>query len=449
MKLIDFTKFKKNKFLKNVSKMLTGTILGQIISIITVPIASRIYGAELYGDLAVFTSSQMIIVSLLGFGLGQAIMVEKSDKEAGETYKLSVITTNFIVVFVAFLLILFSDYFQVINTNLPYPLTIILLAFAVITTNQINMLYAWLNRKGRYNILLFNPMVTPIVNNGIVITLGLMGYTNIGLYIGLVAGQLITLIHMIWHRDKIPGQIIFSNIKSIIIRNKDFIVYQYPSGLINNVVGQLPVQILSNYFGNTVVGYYSITMKLINIPANLISNSLGRVYFKEVSDKQNNGENARAYTLRICKIVMGIFAIPTFIVLILGDWLVPLILGNNWHNSIPYLKIMIVWNLFSIGLNSTAGFTSVIGMQKENIKISIFKLCYFPISMLVFSYLFNSSIVTVFTYAVGYSIINILFYNKIFNQDYNLKNKYFFFNIKIAIACLILTIIISFIKYLT
>ena len=86
-----------NKTIQNISKMMTGTMLGQILSVIMVPITTRLYGAEAYGDLAVLTSVASIFISFLGFGLAAAIMVERSDEDASQTYKLAVNATNVLV----------------------------------------------------------------------------------------------------------------------------------------------------------------------------------------------------------------------------------------------------------------------------------------------------------------------------------------------------------------
>ena len=91
------SKIKSNRVVANILKMLTGTAMGQVISIIMVPLTSRIYGAEFYGDLAVFNSAAAICASVVGFGLASAIMVEKTDAEAMQTYKLAVDFTNVLI----------------------------------------------------------------------------------------------------------------------------------------------------------------------------------------------------------------------------------------------------------------------------------------------------------------------------------------------------------------
>jgi len=417
-------KFARSPFFQNVMKMMTGTILGQVFSVAMVPIVSRIYGAEAYGDLAVFASAASIFASFFGFGLAAAIMVEKTDEEAMQTYKLSVIFTDVIVVFCSVIFLFLSPFFHIVKTSFPYPITIALLAFSVISTNQINMLYSWLNRKGRYNVLLFNPMISSFLNSGIAIILGLLGYTSFGLYAGIIFSQLMTLVHMLINMDKISYRFNFHDAKKIIVRNKDFLFYQYPASLMNNVAGNMPVLILSYCFGNTIVGYFSMSMKLLSIPSNIISSSVNRVYYKEASDRQRNGGNARKYTFQISKKLTAIYSIPMAGIILFGSWLVPFFLGESWGPSIIYLKIMAISYLFSIGVICTAGFSSVIGKQKINMLFSLIKLVVFPIVLFIVGTISTNSIVTIFSYSAFFSLINVLFYEVLFKEDLSLKGKY-------------------------
>lgn len=412
--------------------MMTGTMLGQIVSVLMVPIASRIYGAELYGDLAVFTSAAAICASILGFGLAPAIMVEETDYESMQAYKVAVNLTNVLVVVAAVFAIIISPFVQLIKLSLPYVVGIVLLAFYIMTTNQINMLYAWLNRKERYNVLLFNPIISPFVNNGLVIVLGLAGFKNVGLYVGVIVSQFVTLIHMFRHMDKMEYRLKIRDIKPIVQRNIDFILYQYPASIMNNLVGNLPVQILSIYFGNVVVGYYSMAMKLLNIPANIISSSMSRVYFKEVADVHHSGGNARAYTFKLCKIVMAIFLVPIICILVLGNWAIPLFLGVDWIPSVDYIKIMAIWNLFVIGTNCTSGFASIIGKQKINMLISAAKLVVLPTVMVIGSMWFANPYATLVSYVVSYALINTVYYEKLIGEDKTLKYRYLKFSMLVG-----------------
>ena len=418
------SKIKSNRVVANILKMLTGTALGQIISILMVPVTSRVYGAELYGDLAVFTSAASMCISVAGFGLASAIMVERTDAEAMQTYKLAVNLTNGLVFAAAAIVLMLSPFVRLLKSSLPYGLLIVLLAFYVMTVNRINMLYAWLNRKGKYNVMLFNPIIGPLVNNVLSIGLGLAGFTRFGLYVGLITSQFITLLHMYRNMDAIDYRLRLEDIRPIIRRNRDFILYQYPASFVNSVVSNVPLQVLSLCFGNTVVGYYSMAMKLLSAPTNMIANAMSRVYFKEATDLEHTGGGARAYTLKLCRLVMSAFMLLLLGVLVLGDWAIPLVLGADWAPAVSFLKIMAIWMLFGVSTSCTSGFPSIIGKQKTNMIVALTKLCVFPVAMLGVSRLFSNPNLTLMVYAIACSIINTGYYEALIGSDKALRFKY-------------------------
>ena len=81
-------KLKSSEGLKNVSKISGGTMLGQIVSFIVVPIYTRIYGASIMGMWALFQSMASIIVTFSDMGLKNAIMMEENDDDMYPKYAL-------------------------------------------------------------------------------------------------------------------------------------------------------------------------------------------------------------------------------------------------------------------------------------------------------------------------------------------------------------------------
>ena len=72
--IIEKLKLTNNK--KSVAKISTGTIAGQIISVITLPIITRIYGAEILGLWALMNSITLIINSFSDLGLTNSLMIQ-------------------------------------------------------------------------------------------------------------------------------------------------------------------------------------------------------------------------------------------------------------------------------------------------------------------------------------------------------------------------------------
>ena len=78
-------------FIKNVTILSIGTALAQAVSIISIPVLSRLFPPEAFGVAAVFASVGGIggIISCLRYDL--AIMLPKEEKDAASVFFLSLI----------------------------------------------------------------------------------------------------------------------------------------------------------------------------------------------------------------------------------------------------------------------------------------------------------------------------------------------------------------------
>ena len=172
-------KLKSSEGLKNVSKISGGTMLGQIVSFIVVPIYTRIYGASIMGMWALFQSMASIIVTFSDMGLKNAIMMEENDDDTIEIY--TVITTLTIVLstVVSVFVFLYYSYFPD-KTSIPAWLIALFVLVLAITQQQTQTCYTWLNKKSKYSILMRNPVVNNASAAIIIIALGLLGFVRYG-----------------------------------------------------------------------------------------------------------------------------------------------------------------------------------------------------------------------------------------------------------------------------
>ena len=66
-------KLKISPALRNVVKISGGTILGQAISIVTLPIITRMYGAEIMGIWATILSVSLIVQAVCDMGISSGL----------------------------------------------------------------------------------------------------------------------------------------------------------------------------------------------------------------------------------------------------------------------------------------------------------------------------------------------------------------------------------------
>ena len=143
-----------------------------------------------------------------------------------------------------------------------------------------------LNREKKYNILMKNPIIRFTSSSVIAILLGLMGWKSMGYFVGTIIGQVMTLIHMkrfLPKIKKIPNLIYYKN---TILQYKNFVKYQMPASITVSLRTELPNILIGTLFGNTILGYFTISQKLLTIPVTFLGQSLGKLFYQSIAEMQ-------------------------------------------------------------------------------------------------------------------------------------------------------------------
>lgn len=399
--------------MKNVGKISSGTILGQFISIITLPIFTRIYGPEVIGNWALFMSIAIIVRSFSDLGLTNAIMIEDSEKSAHKIYK--VVTTVSLIISLIVGLSVYSQIFpwNIELNSLFVAITLILLIFI---TQQIQICYTWLNRKKQYDVLMKNPIVNNVAVSIIALILGLCGFKEYGYYLGVLVGQIFTLLHM---KRFLPKGYFCFNMKDyleIYKRHKRFVTYQMPSNILLQLKGQLPTLLISIFFGSKVLGYYSVSMRVLGMPITFLANSLGRVFFQNVSEIKRKGGEVGNFTLRSIVKAMKISLVPIILMLCFGDVAILILFGGDFIVSANILRIMTVYGFFLFLSMSVNGIAIVIDKQKYLIFSGIFQLIGIYIGIWIGADVFNNIYISLLGLGLTFSIVQVVYFCFIFKS---------------------------------
>lgn len=410
-------KIKSSESIKNVSKITSGTMLGQIISFIVVPIYTRLYGASIMGTWTLFTSIANIIVVFSDLGMKNAIMVEEKDEDTVELY--TVITTITLVISLISSLAILGFYtaFPDRGDGLPAWLIALFVLVLAITTQQTQTCYTWLNKKSEYSILMKNPVVNNLSAAIIIIVLGLLGYIRYGYYIGTMLGQIITLVHM---RVRLPKQFITFDPKSYIKvfkKQKHFIMYQLPASAVAQIKNQMPTFLIKGFFGSEMLGYYSISLKYLTLPINLLALSIGRVYYQTTSKMRREGESLRSiglYSLKNITRAMKVAYLPMIGIIGFGDLACVILFGNDFLVAGNIMRI-IAFNCFFLFIaTATNGLAIVIDKQKYILWCGIIQLIGYLVGIPFGYYVFNSIYVSCLTMTITFILAQVIYFSAMF-----------------------------------
>lgn len=403
----------KSQMLRNVTKISSGTILGQAISIVTLPIFTRLYGATVIGYWTLFTSVAVIVNAFSDLGLSNAIMMDDEGEQSEKLF--SVITTiSFIIS-----LIVGVGYF-VIKSVTPdpsglHPLFYSIVLFVLIfTQQQVNVCYNWLNKKKQYNILMKNPIINNVSVAVIAIPLGLMGFTKYGYYIGLVLGQVFTLFHMRRYLPRIFFDFKFRDHFDVIRSHLTYVKFQMPTYLVAQVKNQAPVFFIRSFFGVEILGYYSVCMRVLNIPVNLLASSIGKVYYQTAAEMKKKGQEVGDFTFRNIKRAMYVAIAPMVVIMSFGDIVCTLFLGNDYVITGNLSRIIVFMTFFQFLMMATQGITIVLEKQQYALISGIVQIIGYVVGLSIGKYVFSSLYIAVALTTVVFCVIQIIYFSKLF-----------------------------------
>lgn len=417
-------KIKKSNTIKNIAKISSGTLLGQLISIVIVPIFTRIYDAEILGIWAFFNAIYLFVNSFSDLGLTFSIMTEKNEEARKEVYAVITTIVMAISLVVAVALGIIYSTVKINDTGLNIVFIIIYSFIAMFTLQQIQVCYTWINKKGNYSILMKNPVINSVTFAIFGIGLGILGFKQYGYFIGWLMGQIITLIHMKKNLPKKTLDVNISHYKKVFKEHKKFIKYQLPANVINAFKNQLPTFLLESYFGKTILGYYSIATKVLSIPVTLLGNAVGRVFFQQSSNMIENGKEIGDFTYRSLKAMMKIGLLPLIALVSFGKIAVIIILGSDWEIAGDMLSI-VAFQTYFVFLT-----TSVQGISINTNKQNYVKNTYFAqaiaifLSFVVGKYLFDSIYIALGLMSATFIIINVTYFCAMFKVMNVSRRKY-------------------------
>ncbi len=398
--------------MRDAARISAGTVLGQAISVVTLPVITRIYGAEILGGWAAIQSISTILAYLCDLGMSQAIMLEEDEKIEG-LYR--VVTTISILVCLASLPLLFPYYALVLRRGVAGALIhSVFVAVYTFTFRQVQTCYIWLNREKEYRALMKNP----IINYGSIavcsIALGLSGFKTYGYYIGTTMGQLLTLLYM---RRELPPKMLcadWSYIKSTVREHGQYVRFQMPAQLTAQARQQLPNLLIGGLFGDAVLGYFSVSQKLISIPVNLIGQALGKVFYQTLAELHRKGERIADFVGRnMSRAIRAAFA-PMVLFAAFGDAAVVLFFGREYAVGGVISRIMVFRACFTFLSTALTGIDIVLGKQQYALITCAAQTVLGALGVIGSYYLTGNIYVCTLALVGGFLVVQILYYGKIY-----------------------------------
>ena len=339
----------KSEFSRNVLTMITGTTIAQAIPVAISPILTRIYTPEDFGVFAIFIAIAAIFGAVASGRYELAIMLPKKDEDAINIFALGFIITTLISFFLLILILLFGDQFVLFINDETLKPWLYFVPISVFLLGLWNILNYFNNRKKQYKELARANILKSLILAIVQLSFGFMKAGVGGLISGQIFSQLFANIKLLI--SIIKNKTLISKISKIKIlalakKYKKFPKFSIPSTFMNTASLQVPVLLLGVFFNSTIVGFYSLSHRFINMPMTIIGSSIGQVFFQESSNIKNDEKNLRKLTLSTYKKLFKIGLIPFLLVIVFADYIFGFVFGKNWIIAGEYAQVLSLWIFF-------------------------------------------------------------------------------------------------------
>ena len=326
---------------KHIIMLSSGVLLGQVVAMLLQPIATRLYSPEAFGCLSLVVSFGTMFspVTTLQYHISIVHSPDEDEYPLCKLVLLCVCTTS-LLLFLGLLVILILDLDEYRSVGHWILFGAVIHFLSGIT----NCIESYNNRHSEYA-LMTKVTVHRATAGGIVkILLGLLHFETAGLVlsqcVGTIAGIRKQSQSIIKHYKEILS-VSFSDVWRMAKKYSDQPIFAMPGIFILQFSYSFIPVIINTCFSTREGGFFSITVAILGLPLNLISNNVSRVFFKNASEELEKtgcfSSSFRNTAILLISISLVGFSLLWFI----AEPLFSIIYGEEWVQSGIFTKILI------------------------------------------------------------------------------------------------------------
>ncbi|MDF3028641.1 MAG: polysaccharide biosynthesis protein [Fluviicola sp.] len=333
----------RSEFIKNILKLITGTVIAQLLTIAFSPIVQRMFTQEEWGFFALISSIYGVIALIAGGRYEVALLVPKRNIDAANLLALSLlVNVAFATVFYGILFLL-----SFLGWNERLGVWYYILPIFVLIVGFSQSLMAWNNRRRRYREIATFRISQSLFNNVFSVSTSLAKFQYNGILIAFFSSAFLSLFVALY-QIKADFRLI---IKGVSFKRMLFVGRKYARfPLINSFQALLDalqlnglIYIISFLFGDYYVGIFSLAIRILFLPMSFIGASIAQVFYQEANSAVHNKEPMFPLVKRTIK-MSCLIIIPVFIILILaGPQLFSFVYGKEWFRSGVYARYLAAW----------------------------------------------------------------------------------------------------------
>lgn len=372
--------------LKRSFSLATGTAIGQLITLLSIPVLSRLNSPEVYGEYAIIFMYAMTLASFLNLKLELAIPIVKKEDDSNKLFNTAV-SLNFILtlltLFITIILFFFKS-FDFWKWIIPIFIANLLALVQVFHFHFV--------RKNYFKYLGVLKSLQAIFIAVFSIIFSFIFFDN---YLGLLLGSCFGLFFILFIYKKI-SKIKLPHIKNalnfdLIKKFKKFPIFLTPTSMLDVGKDFTFLFFSSLVWSAEVTGLFFVTSKLLIAPTTLLAGAISHVYMRDMSISVNQGISLFTQLKKLIISVILLGLIPLSIVILFGQRLSIIFLGDDWIGVSNLLMPISVYSFLILIMTSLSMIPLILNRQGTSAIFNFF-YCLIYLSPLLISYVFGKEL---------------------------------------------------------
>ena len=362
----------QSAFFRQVATLSLGRGLAAAIPLLIAPVLTRLYSAEDIGIYGLFMAvlAVLAVLGTLRYDLAVILPVD--------AHTATGLVNATLLIAAAFFVLVSAGAMIWTIAGIGYPEAMCLENWiwmvppAILLTNCFKLFESVQVRLTRYSRISTSYTINALVRGGVQI--GFASFVGgpvaliAGVLTGLLAGTAILL----------PSPVLqwqpFSAIRQAAIKYKKYPTITTPAGLASILSGQLLIILLPFSYSATMIGYYALAQRFVQLPSDLVGMNINTVFLRRSTAAGHDRRTLQALFRKVITYLV-ISVVPVF--LILAFVIEPafgIVFGEEWHAAGRIALIFLPLAFTRLLLNSTTAVIHATDKQEIGLYHNLFTL---------------------------------------------------------------------------
>ena len=408
LKYIDH--FKKRDFLKNISIVISGSVLAQSIGLLLTPAVSRLFTKSDFGIFGSFTSLVSIISSGVTLRYSDAVMLPKKDEDAVNVLCLSVISTLLISSLGIVIAYIFPGWVLGRFESPQSRWLLWCLPLGIFITGLNFSFQGWCIRRKSFKRTASSNIIQTGTSNFLQILTGIFKYGSSGLIVSFVlasgANNLNLGYQIVKDKSLIKKSLNWQKVRELAIEYRDFPIYATPDNVLNGLSQGLPILLLVYFYDAAIAGAYAFGIRILRASMNLVHIALRQVLYQKASEVFNAGGRLLPIYIKLTGGLFVLSFIPGLLLFVFGPQFFSWLFGREWYLAGVYARWIIFWMVPMFCNVPSVLIARILRKQRNLLIFSVITLV-LRAGSLIFGGYCLSSLNTIILFSVIGAILNI------------------------------------------